>query len=499
MHNLPLRLMSALVLPSLLTAQLEIATRFATAPNIDYGNKVLGIGDGNGDGVPDFLVLSSVFSGSWNSRVHLISGADQTVLGQASYPSLQFGLVLASTGDLDMDGHRDFVVGSHATLRAYSGADASLIWTSPMLAEFHSACGIGDIDTDGRADLVVAVKINGTPRLATMRGSDGVQLTISAPTWNAEDLTSLGDINSDGHHEVVLLTSSNATVYTTVPLAPTVTVTPQLNSLKRVEAANIAGDARNEFIITRGQRLYCCDPTSGQVLRTETTQQTEFTVVGDLNGDSYDDLAVYDTNDRHGSTPDNIVAFISGATGQYLADWPHSPQLRMQVMRGIGDVDGDGYDDLLMGDKDAGPAGWGGDGGYQVISGQIIATTRVMPAPCYNTPFPPELGMTRPILGQTANIVGRDGPPTAWGVVAFSPTPQNPTSLGFSGCTAWFDVSNGILLHQQPPATNWTTNFPIPNVPQLAGTNIALQAFYFPTNSPIGIDLTNGIWARIGS
>ena len=31
-----------------------------------------------------------------------------------------------------------------------------------------------------------------------------------------------------------------------------------------------------------------------------------------------------------------------------------------------------------------------------------------------------------------------------------------------------------------------------------AGLEIALQAFYVPTGGPLGFDLSNGIWARLG-
>jgi hypothetical protein len=494
MRSLTLLLVSALSLPITLSAQLEITTVFATAPYFNFGQFLGPIGDGNGDGIPDFVVHSSIPGTPSGARLQLISGANQAELGQVSG---HFETILG-IDDIDLDGHRDFLAGNIVTLGAYSGADATPIWTANAFVQYYAACGIGDIDNDSLAEVAACIKANGNFYLVILRGSDGSQMTPLVGVGLPVELASLGDINGDGHHEIVLLMGSSAQVYRTAPISLVSTITPPFNSLRHVEAANIAAGPGNELIISRAQRLFFCDPMTGQILRTEETPDKIFTVVGDLDGDGYDDIAVHDTTHRYGYSADNIISFHSGATGAYLANWAQTPQFRMQVVKGVGDIDGDGFGDLLMGDANASPVGGGGDGAYQLVSGRILATTYSHPVQCHSSPFPPELGMTPPFIGQTATVVGRDGPTNTWGFLAFSPKPLHPNSLGFSGCTAWFDVNSWILVHQQPPAALWTIGLPVPNVPQLAGFNIALQAFYLPTNSPIGIDLSNGIWARIG-
>jgi hypothetical protein len=227
-------------------------------------------------------------------------------------------------------------------------------------------------------------------------------------------------------------------------------------------------------------------------------QYSAFTVLGDLNSDGFDDLAVRDNQSRHGYSADPSVSFISGATGAYLANWSHTFEFFGRELVGVGDVDGDGFGDLLLGDSFAKPIGGNADGGWQLVSGRILATTYQIPVQCHGGPFPPDLGMSRPIIGQSAVLVGRDGPANAWGVLALSPRPEFPVSLGFSGCYAWFDTSNWIVAHLAAPAAQWTFSLPLPNVPQLAGVDVALQSFYVPSNSPIGLDLSNAIWARIG-
>lgn len=44
----------------------------------------------------------------------------------------------------------------------------------------------------------------------------------------------------------------------------------------------------------------------------------------------------------------------------------------------------------------------------------------------------------------------------------------------------------------------WNATVSVPLAPQFAGLPIALQCFYSPTNGPLGYDLSNGVWARLG-
>lgn len=493
-------LLASLALSIPLTAQLEIRTVYGTAPDTNYGRYVCAIGDGDGDGTPDFVVHSSTSNGPPGARLRLISGSNQAELGQAFNASFNFGSILSGTDDLDLDGNPDFIAGYGTTLQAFSGANASPLWTSNLAAEFYCACGVGDLDNDGRAEIAAGVRISGTDYLVILRGSDGSQLGTAATVQGSpRQIVSLGDLTGNGQHDVAIRTNSPVHIYATMPLALSRTIAPPSSSPDAIAAANVTGDARKELVMSRSNRMYFYAPLTGQLLRTDTTQEPEFAVVGDLNADGFDDLALRDTQPRYGYTPDGSILFVSGANGGLLANWSQSPFFSMQTMTPAGDVDGDGFGDLLLGDQSASATGGSNGGGaVQLVSCWLLATTYSTPVNCHGGPFPPRLGMSRPILGQTATIAGIDCPANAWGFVVFSPKPTHPSSLGFSGCNAWFDVSNGILLHQQPPSSSWSIGLPIPNALQLSGLQVALQSFYLPSTSPIGIDLSNGIWARIG-
>ena len=88
-----------------LRAQIEIATVFADPAYHRMGDKLTAIGDGDGDGVPDFVVYSRHYApGFGDGRLQLISGASLTVLGQIVEPSLLFAQrILCGADDMNLD------------------------------------------------------------------------------------------------------------------------------------------------------------------------------------------------------------------------------------------------------------------------------------------------------------------------------------------------------------------------------------------------------------
>jgi hypothetical protein len=180
-----------------------------------------------------------------------------------------------------------------------------------------------------------------------------------------------------------------------------------------------------------------------------------------------------------------------------MTSWFGTPRLTLvrAALAGIGDCDGDGLGDLLIG---APIANINDDrGAWQLVSGAILASVRSHPVACDGGPFPSELGATRPVLGGVMTLVGRDCPPNALGVVAMSGVPDLPLNLGATGCDLWFR-SGWVSLHSPPPGSQWSLPVPIPAIAQLAGLHLALQAMYFPTGGPLGFDLSNGLWLRVG-
>lgn len=135
-----------------------------------FGNSAAGIGDINGDGLDDVLV-GSEDSGSiganQHGRVYVFSGDTSTVLLEISgtQPFQRLGRSVSHAGDLDADGVPDFLVGGIKDInftgeaRAYSGATGLLLYAYDGEASGDnfgaSLSGAGDVNADGHADFLV--------------------------------------------------------------------------------------------------------------------------------------------------------------------------------------------------------------------------------------------------------------------------------------------------------------------------------------------------------
>ena len=138
------------------------------------GMFVSAVGDVDGDGVLDVYASDWAGNGADGAqgagRAYVHSGADgrrlHTLTGEAAGDG--FGIGVADAGDVDGDGLADLVIGAwqhHAEAPSggkvylYSGADGSLLGTLtgkvPGESLGFDATGVGDVDGDGVADLLL--------------------------------------------------------------------------------------------------------------------------------------------------------------------------------------------------------------------------------------------------------------------------------------------------------------------------------------------------------
>lgn len=494
------------------------------------GHAIAGTGDLDGDGIADVLVVQSNTGagGSYNGMVYAISGATKRTLYGVPVRFAPAGSLVA-LGDVDGDGKPDFSVSStvvttqtsYDTIQIRSGANGSVLRshgtaTNPSPG---AICDLGDVDQDGRSDYAHVFKIGSLNHVAVVSGATGAQINVVL-TWNTNAavarLHAVGDLSGDGKPEVV------CTLETVPAVLLNVFQSVAMRTLGPTGAGSgfglasavgdVSGDGKPELVITYSSQTVpgsggqgsanVYSLTTGALLRTfampnvpewsRSQLSDQVTALSDLDGDGSMDFALLDK----GGTASRVHVF-SGRTGAHLATWSDFAPVDFYdaVLASIGDQNGDGVRDLLIGMPRFDNAELGG---WQMVSGRILATVQTLTVGCHGGPFGPQLGISRPLVGQPMVLAGRDGPFNSPGIVLLASRANQPIFLGAAGCFAHVDLANAIVVHAPPPGPTWTATLPIPADITLAGFAFALQAFYAPTTGPLGFDASDAVLGRIG-
>lgn len=292
-----------------------------------FAEAVSGAGDVNGDGFDDVVVGERYYGTNFEGRAYVFLGsangvsdcdlssascADSTITGAAGNDEL--GYSVSTAGDVNGDGYDDIIVGSPTADSASNHGRAYV---------FHgSASGIGDCDLSSPA--CADTNIRGA--------STGNYLGWSVST--------AGDINGDGFDDIVVGAyqaggSNEGKAYVLVGSASGIddcdlsTCTPR---------ATITGANNGDRL---GYSVY---------------------TAGDVNGDGYDDILIAaNYADGGGTNKGEAYVFLGSASGINSCDLSGSCTANTTVtgaddndylgesVSTAGDVNGDGYDDIIVG------------------------------------------------------------------------------------------------------------------------------------------------------
>ncbi len=342
----------------------------------DYtGFEVSNVGDFNGDGLDDFLIVAELAESIGITN----EGEVYIVYGSTSGYSNPFELS-------SLDGTNGVVL--HAEIFA----------TSPNTV---SADGVGDINGDGFADVIVgqiksdalalgagkatvvfgSSSLGATFELSNIDGTNGFDLIGQTLGDNAGANVNLsGDINGDGLTDILvgaynadpgLLRTDAGEVYVIFGQTSGFASNTYLSSLNGTNGFTINGD------------------DAGDALGGSTIASSEFAnplSVGDFNGDNYDDILVSarsaDSDDgavyliygqSSGFASQFEVSALNGTTGFVIAPGSANDALGTAVDI-TGDINGDGLKDIIVSALNGDPNGSTNAGETYIIFGTQSAS-----------------------------------------------------------------------------------------------------------------------------
>ncbi len=356
------------------------------------GNSVAGVGDVNGDGFDDLLIgapyddTATTNAGAAYLQLGPVTGtaslvmADVTLLGETSAD--EAGWAVATAGDVDGDGLADLLVsapqasgsgwggatylvlGPATGLSDLGGADARLLGSGNMAG--YAVDGGGDVDGDGLSDLLVGAyndattdsgagaaylvlgPVTGDIMLAT--AAQATLLGVALEDNAGSSVAFAGDVDADGYDDLLVGAclsddgGEDAGIAYLLTSFPTGTV-----DLGTAEAL-LVGEHEG-------------DQAGGAVA-----------AAGDVNGDGNADLLVGSTGEESGGG--GAVYLLHGSMagtislGEADAKWIGTGYVGW-AMAGVGDMDADGLDDLLLGDPRDDTSGSNAGAAWLVLGGSL--------------------------------------------------------------------------------------------------------------------------------
>jgi hypothetical protein len=402
-------------------APCPIAT--GTQQGARLGNAVADAGDVNGDGLSDILVGAP---GQGNGKVFLYYGSPAGIFHSPDWsaegtqisdtvggfvPGAVFGAAVAGAGDLNKDGFADFIVGApgyhyesyqfysggHGAVYVYFGSPQGPVpgWfvegpanhppdtTNPVGRAYGaSVAAAGDVDGDGNADVMVGIPVSPMfaplvlPQVEILFGSPSgapsgsTRITAASPNHFGRAVASPGDVDHDGHADLLIGARFEAFLYhgassrqfTTAAWSASDTV---LFGGSVATAGDVNHDGWSDILVGGARAsLFLGSPTGPQTTASWTyaTGQSADTFglavafAGDLNLDGFDDALVgaggfTGNQSRQG----RALLFLGGPQGlQTTPFWVANPIDQDGASFGaalsaVADYNGDGLREVVVG------------------------------------------------------------------------------------------------------------------------------------------------------
>ncbi len=332
-----------------------------------------------------YLPQADDFAHPFDEQVKVIREFD----GEAAND--QFGWIARKLGDIDGDGAMDFVTSAPnrsaggkdaGRIYVYSSGTGKLLWKADGKAGDTLGIGVecaGDTNGDGIPDVIASAPPNGVAYIYS--GKDGSVLQSlksesKAPEAFGQHVAGVGDVNHDGFADVIIGAppppgkpgkgTGRAYVYSGKDGKRLLTLVGESEGDRFGNAVAGYSDARQTFIVVgapkagseKHGRVFVYDGLTTKPRFTFEGDATAgafgamfLSVIGDTDGDGTPDIYVSDWQDGAKGPLTGRVYVYSGKDGRRLLTLTGENEgdgLGTSPSP-AGDVDHDGYDDLIVG------------------------------------------------------------------------------------------------------------------------------------------------------
>jgi hypothetical protein len=342
-----------------------------------FGTAISIAGDVNSDSYADIIVGAPDYDATQpdegaafvyqGSSTGLTTGSADWTAHPTGHDHARFGCSVSIAGDVNGDGHSDLAVGASGYDHEHTDEGGAFVYhgspdglaappswstTSKQNGALlgWSVSTAGDVDGDGYADVIV-----GAPRYDHGQTEEGVAFlytggpggSATSPAWMGESdqewawfgyaVATAGDVDGDGYSDIVVG-------------APRYDITSTTSLTDAGQAFVYHGSSTG---LTTGPADWTAHPAGQADARLGTAVAT----AGDVNGDGYADVVIT----ANGYDADQInegAAFVYHGSSTGLttgsADWTAHPTDQAYANFGrsastAGDVNGDGYSDVVVG------------------------------------------------------------------------------------------------------------------------------------------------------
>ncbi|MBN2426465.1 MAG: FG-GAP repeat protein [Calditrichaceae bacterium] len=376
-----------------------------------FGYSVASAGDVNNDGYDDVIVGAHANS-TYTGKAYIYLGgavmdytADIVLSGESDRD--YFGYSVSSAGDINHDNYDDVIIGATDAPgggRAYiylGGAEMDNTVDITLIAESagddfgYSVSGAGDINNDGNDDVIVGAwncSENGN-------GSGSAYIYLCAYPMNtvpdviirgqnASDhlgycVASAGNVNNDDYSDVIVSAqrSTNGIAYihyggVGMDNLPDVTLAPQSTGDYYGRSLSMAGDVNDDGyddVLVAACRNETAGDNAGSVYLyfggADMDSIPDASFIGemkwdefgqcisagrDLNNDTYPDIIIgAPGNDEAGASAGKVYIYYGDENIDTTADYTYTGTRAGQAIGGsvssAGDINNDGYDDIIVG------------------------------------------------------------------------------------------------------------------------------------------------------